>query len=86
MQKKNIPEFKNKNADSIAAETVFERVVVNWIECKAKCSKPHAKKELNWESNDKLDTCKHFWGINIKFLLDHLIKESGEERQFRFLP
>ena len=26
--------------------------------------------------------CKYLWGINMKVLLDHLIQESGQERQF----
>ena len=36
MRKRNVPEFKKKNADAIAAETECERVIVNWIECKVK--------------------------------------------------
>ena len=35
------------------------------------------QKELNWDSNDKIDTHKHSWGVNMKILLDHMIKESG---------
>ena len=28
----------------------------------------------------------HLWGINMKALMDHLIEERGEEREFRHLP
>ena len=51
-----------------------------------KWKKLHSNTELNCEPYDKLDTCKHFWGVNMKALLDHLIKESGEEHKFGCLP
>ena len=39
MRKKNVPEFKKKNADAIAAETEQERGIANWIEHKVKWRK-----------------------------------------------
>ena len=82
MKKENIPEFKKKNADDVADEMEHERVIVNWIEYKAKWWKSCTKKELNWDKNDKIDTCKCLWGIKMKIIFDHLIQESGEERPF----
>ena len=64
----------------------YERVIVNWIEYKAKWWKSCTKKELNWDKNDKIDTCKCLWGIKMMIIFDHLIQESGEERQFGHLP
>ena len=87
MQNQNMPEHEKRSADCIAAKTEFYRVSVNCIECKVKWKKSHTKNELNWEQNDKnIDTHKHLWGVNMKVLLDHLIQESSQERQFRCLP
>ena len=44
MRNKNVPEFKKKNDDDMAAETQHERVISNWIECKVKWRKSHATK------------------------------------------
>ena len=41
---------------------------------------------MNLDNNEKIDTCKHEWSINVKILIDHVIKESGEERKFGCLP
>ena len=54
MRKKNIPEFKKKNADDVATKTEYERVISNWIEHKVKWRILNAKKELNWQTNDKI--------------------------------
>ena len=35
-RKKNVPEFRKKKADAIAAKTECERVIANWIEYKVK--------------------------------------------------
>ena len=52
-----------------------------------KWKKLHDKNELNWEQNDKkIAACKHLWGVNMKFLLDHVTKESGQERESGHLP
>ena len=64
------------------AKTEFERVAINQIEHKVKQMKSCTKKELNWEKNDKTDMNKHLGRINMKVLLDRLIQESGQERQF----
>ena len=82
MRKINVPEHKKKNADVIAADKEDERVIAHWIECKVKWMQLHPKKELNWETNDKIDMHKQSWGINMKILLNHLNQESGEECQF----
>ena len=51
-----------------------------------KWRKLHNKKELNWDNDDDIETHKHLWSVNMKILLDHVIKESGDERKFGFLP
>ena len=66
--------------DDVAADKEHERVVANWIEHNVKWRKLKNKKELNWDFNVKIDTYKYSWGVNMKFLLDSVIKESGEER------
>ena len=48
--------------------------------------KMHNKKELNWNNNEKIYMYKYLWRITMNILLDHMIKESGEERQFAHLP
>ena len=44
MRKRNIPKFKKRNADAIASETEYERVIANWIEYKVKWRKSCTKK------------------------------------------
>ena len=44
------------------------------------------QKIIKLGKNDKIDTCKYLWGVNMKVLLDNLIQESEEERQFVYLP
>ena len=44
MRKKNVPEFKKKNSDTIAVETEYERAIANWIEHEVKWRKLRAKK------------------------------------------
>ena len=75
-----------KQADSAAARKKCEIEIANWIEHKVKWRKLHSSEELNCEPNDKLGAHKHFWGVNVKVLLDHLIKESGDECKFGCLP
>ena len=41
---------------------------------------------MNLDNNEKIDTCKHAWSVNVKMFIDHVIKESGEERKFGCLP
>ena len=85
MRKKNILELKKKNADAIAAETEYERIIVNWIDHKVKWRKLCTKR-IKLGENDKIDMKKQLWGIDMTILLDHSIQESGEERQFGSLP
>ena len=47
-----------------------------------KWRKLHTKKELNRDQNYKIEMHKHSWRIVMKVILDHLIQESGEDRQF----
>ena len=77
MRKRNVPDHKKRNNDAIAANKECEKVIANWIEYKVTLRKLFTKKELNCDINDKIDTCKYLWGIDMKIILGHLIQESG---------
>ena len=86
MRNTNIPEAKKTLNDTIAADKECEREVANWIQHKVKWKKTYNKKELSLDNNEKIDTCNYLWRVNVKIILDRLIKESGEERKFGYLP
>ena len=43
-------------------------------------------KTFNLVDDEKINMYKNLWRINMKTLQDHIIKESGEEQKFGFLP
>ena len=86
LKNRNIAKAMKRPADGKAANKEYEILVASSIECKVKWKKLHTKKELNLDDDEKIDTCKYLWSINMKTLQDHTIKESGEEHKFGFLP
>ena len=78
MRNINVPEHKKRNNDAITANKECEGVTANSIDYKVKLRKLFTKKELNFYTNDKIITCKHLLGVNMKIILDHLIREIIE--------
>ena len=86
MKNRNITKASKMLNDAKVDDKEYERVVANCIQHMVKWKKLHTKNELNLDNNEKIDTCKHSLSINMKILLDHVIKESEEERKFGCLP